>query len=99
MAGNVHDAVGQMVNYLRAFDERRIDILDEHGIEVRRAHGTVVIGHPMFQPDPGEDVINEVLRTYTSHLSRIDVMTYKQLVDGAERTLDLAEQSVHLSDS
>lgn len=75
LAAEVHDAVGQMVNYLRSFDEHRYEILEDHDIEVRRAHGTIVIGHPMFQPDPGEHIINETLRTYTSHLSRIDVMT------------------------
>lgn len=91
LSAEVHDAVGQMANYLRAFDERRLEIFEEHNIEVRRAHGTVVIGHPMFQPDPEERIINETLRTYTSHLSRIDVMTYKDLIDGAERTLDVAD--------
>jgi hypothetical protein len=81
-----------MANYLRAFDERRLDIFDECGIEVRRAHGTVVIGHPMFDPDPGEEVVNETLRTFASHLSRIDIVTYKQLIDGAERSIDLADR-------
>ncbi|MEW2475122.1 Shedu anti-phage system protein SduA domain-containing protein [Micromonospora gifhornensis] len=83
----VHRAVGQVMNYLVALDEDRSRILDEHGIDVRRASGTVVIGYPGFQPGIQEQKINEALRTYGSHLTRVEVITYKQLLDGATRAL------------
>ncbi|OHX01930.1 Shedu anti-phage system protein SduA domain-containing protein [Micromonospora sp. WMMB235] len=86
----VHRAVGQVMNYLLALDEERSRILDEHGVDVRRASATVVVGHPRFQPSVEEADTNEVLRTYSSHLARIEVVTYKQLLDGAERSLSLA---------
>ncbi|WP_281941894.1 Shedu anti-phage system protein SduA domain-containing protein [Micromonospora sp. AKA38] len=86
----VHRAVGQVMNYLLALDEDRSRILDQHGVDVRRASATVVIGHPRFQPSVEEADTNEVLRTYSSHLARIEVVTYKQLLDGAERALSLA---------
>ncbi|MFI7609526.1 hypothetical protein ACIBTV_31040 [Micromonospora sp. NPDC049366] len=35
--------------------------------------------------------MNEVLRTYSSHLARIEVITYKQLLDGASNALGIAE--------
>jgi hypothetical protein len=47
----------------------------------------VVIGHPTYEVGHDERAINETLRSYNSHLSRIDVMTYKQLLDSAGRTL------------
>ncbi|MFD6563866.1 Shedu anti-phage system protein SduA domain-containing protein [Micromonospora profundi] len=89
--GEVHRAMGQVMNYLLALDEDRSRILDRHGVDVRRAGATVVIGHPRFQPDLDEAGMNEVLRTYSSHLARIQVLTYKQLLDGASNALGLAQ--------
>ncbi|MET8040900.1 Shedu anti-phage system protein SduA domain-containing protein [Micromonospora sp. NPDC005215] len=86
----VHRAVGQTMNYLLALDEDRPRILNQHGVDVRRAGATVIIGHPDFQPDVEESELNDVLRTYSSHLARIEVITYKQLLDGAARALDFS---------
>ncbi|MEV6524097.1 Shedu anti-phage system protein SduA domain-containing protein [Longispora sp. NPDC051575] len=45
----VHEAVGQVMNYLRMLDETRSEVLAEHGVDVSRAGATVVIGHPTGQ--------------------------------------------------
>jgi hypothetical protein len=91
---SVHDGVMQVSNYLRDFDEQRSCILHDYGLDVRRAGGTVVIGHPQFDPSFSEREVNETLRTYASQLSRIDVITYKQLIDSARRALLLVGESV-----
>ncbi|GES31146.1 DUF4263 domain-containing protein [Streptomyces angustmyceticus] len=83
----VHDAVSQAVNYLVGLDEHRLRIRDELGIETRRASALVLIGHPSVQPDVAEEDINEALRTLNTHMSRVEVVTYKELVDNAERAL------------
>ncbi|MEU9159565.1 Shedu anti-phage system protein SduA domain-containing protein [Streptomyces sp. NPDC048424] len=83
----VHDAVSQAVNYLVGLDEHRLRIRDELGIETRRASALVLIGHPSVQPNVAEDEINEALRTLNTHMSRVEVVTYKELVDNAERAL------------
>ncbi|MBE8474200.1 DUF4263 domain-containing protein [Streptomyces sp. 3R004] len=83
----VHDAVSQAVNYLVGLDEHRQRIRDELGIETRRASALVLIGHPSLQPDVPEEAINEALRTLNTHLSRVEAVTYKELVDNAERAL------------
>ncbi|MEV6611405.1 hypothetical protein [Kutzneria sp. NPDC051319] len=41
----------------------------------------------MYDVSFEEQAVNETLRSYNSHLSRIDVMTYKQLLDNAARSL------------
>ena len=84
----VNEAVGQLANYLKALDEQRHTILNELGIECRRSFGTVVLGHSE-QTAYSAKKISEVLRTYGSHLARIDIMTYEELIDGAERALNL----------
>jgi hypothetical protein len=86
-SAQIHDAVGQALNYLVNLDEHRLRIRDQFALETRRAHALVLIGHPAAQPGVPEGTINEVLRTINAHLGRIEVLTYKELVDNAERTL------------
>jgi hypothetical protein len=85
----VHEAVSQAMNYLRSLDEQRAIILTELGIEARRSSALVVIGHPAFVASFSAEEISEALRTYNSHLARVEVVTYAELVDGARRALSL----------
>ncbi|MFF7361916.1 Shedu anti-phage system protein SduA domain-containing protein [Streptomyces sp. NPDC008125] len=86
-AAAVHEAVGQAINYLTGLDEHRDRIRAEFGIEARRASALVLIGHPGLHPDIPETEINEVLRIFNTHLARVEVLTYKELLDNAERSL------------
>lgn len=87
----VHDAVGQAINYLVGLDENRERISREFGIDTRRASAIVLIGHPLGQPEVDEKEINEALRVHTSHLNRVEILTYKELIDSAERALASGE--------
>ncbi|MFI6622687.1 Shedu anti-phage system protein SduA domain-containing protein [Streptomyces sp. NPDC050528] len=86
-AGAVHDAFGQVANYLTGLDEHRHRIRQEFGIETRRAGALVLVGHPALHPEVPEEEINEALRTFNSHITRVEVLTYKELLDNAERSL------------
>ncbi|MFF5230281.1 Shedu anti-phage system protein SduA domain-containing protein [Dactylosporangium sp. NPDC000521] len=91
VGAEVNEAVGQAMNYLRTLDEHRPLLLSEIGIDARRAAATVVIGHPNFVATgatPAE--VNDAIRMYNAHLSRVEVMTYQDLLDGAERAFELA---------
>lgn len=91
VGSEVNEAVGQVMNYLRALDEQRSTILTELGVDTRRASATVVLGHPDFvRGGITSDDVTETIRTYNSHLARVEVLTYADLVDGAERSLALA---------
>ncbi|MFI6404815.1 Shedu anti-phage system protein SduA domain-containing protein [Streptomyces sp. NPDC050548] len=86
-----HRAVPQAQNYLRAMDENRPGILAEHGVDIRRASATVVIGHPRYVTGGvTSQEIAETLRTYNTHQSRIEVITYETLLDSAARMLALS---------
>ncbi len=90
---DVHEAVSQAVNYLRAMDEERHSILANLKTDTRRASATVVIGHPAFLPGAISRVeVYETLRTYASHVARVEVLTYEELVDGAMRALSLGTE-------
>lgn len=83
----VHDAVGQAINYLVSLDEDRHNIRKTFGIETRRASALVLVGHPRLHPEIPEEEINDALRTLSAHTGRVEVLTYKDLIDSAERTL------------
>ncbi|MGW4814653.1 Shedu anti-phage system protein SduA domain-containing protein [Kitasatospora cineracea] len=97
----VHEAVSQCMNYLRTIDEMGAALRTLHNNELglnydyRRARGTVVIG---FQERAVTDratreQIDQTIRSYNSHLSRIQVLTYADLLDAAERALRFEETS------
>ncbi|WP_157432775.1 MULTISPECIES: Shedu anti-phage system protein SduA domain-containing protein [unclassified Actinoplanes] len=87
----VHEAVVQAMNYLRGLDEQRHTVLNEYGVDARRASMTVVIGAPAFVREQfTRQEIAEAIRTYNSHLSRVKVVTYPELLAAAERMLQLA---------
>jgi hypothetical protein len=90
LGGAVHEAVSQTQNYVRALDEERHRIKADFGIDVRRLHATVLIGHvDQENSQIPMETIYETLRTYNSHLSRITVMTYDQLVTNARNALEM----------
>jgi hypothetical protein len=90
---DVHEAVSQGMNYLRALDEQRASILADLEVEARRSSALVVIGHPKFAEAGTGEQINETLRTYNSHLARIEVVTYQDLLGGARRALKMGEEA------
>ncbi|WP_328635344.1 MULTISPECIES: Shedu anti-phage system protein SduA domain-containing protein [unclassified Streptomyces] len=90
VGAKVNEAVGQAMNYLRELDEKRPQILVDLGIDCRRASMTVVIGHTGFVTtgvEPGE--VDEAIRTYDSHLTRVSITTYDRLIENAQRTIEL----------
>lgn len=90
VGAEVNKAVGQAINYLRELDEKRPQILVDLGIDCRRASMTVVIGHIGFATiDASPEEIDEAIRTYNSHLTRVSVTTYNRLIDNAQRIIDL----------
>ncbi|MDP8929794.1 MAG: DUF4263 domain-containing protein [Actinomycetota bacterium] len=92
---DVHKAVNQAMNYLRSLDEQRPQIMADFGIDCRRASATVVLGHPRYvraSPTPAQ--LADAIRTYNSHLSRIEVITYEELTQTAERFLHLGREQV-----
>ena len=101
---DVHEAVSQAMNYIRSFDElgasASTNYRNEYGhdYDMRRVFATVVIGHPDHVQETNrngtvltERTVCQTIRSYNAHLSRVEVMTYKDLVDAAERALAFEE--------
>lgn len=89
----VNNAIGQAVTYLINLDENRRGVLDEFGIDTRRANAIVLIGHHAMHPDLAPRVISEALRVRNSHWNRVEVLTYPDLLDAAARSLKPATQA------
>jgi hypothetical protein len=100
VANEVHEAVNQCLNYLRSLDEMGASLTtlyrNEAGVsyDLRRARGTIVLGHP-DRPSPIEanrEQIDQTIRSYNAHLSRLRVLTYADLLESAERALQFAAE-------
>lgn len=92
VGAEIQSATGQAMNYLRALDEQRATIWTELGIDCRRAFATVVLGHPKYVSEFDKSAINETIRIFNSHLSRIEVITYDDLIGGAQQALNVAAE-------
>jgi hypothetical protein len=108
---DVHQAVGQAMNYLRDLDEAGASMetfYKRNGIEydLCRARATVVIGNPDHVNIPADEslklgavtrqMIDQAIRTYNGLISRIEVVTWADLLDAADRSLKFEEESASL---
>ncbi|WP_337824692.1 Shedu anti-phage system protein SduA domain-containing protein [Amycolatopsis sp. A1MSW2902] len=92
---DVHEAIGQCMNYLRGLDDLGTSLQTyEHNelganYDYRRARGTVVIGNAELEATDGitSEQIHQTIRSYNAHLTRVQVLTYDDLVDSAARAL------------
>lgn len=84
---DVNEGVGQVQNYLRNLDEERSHIRDKYNVDTRRATATLVIGRA-DTADFGRSEVLETVRNYNSYLSRIEVLTYDELIASARRLIE-----------
>ncbi|GAB2558965.1 Shedu anti-phage system protein SduA domain-containing protein [Nocardia heshunensis] len=87
----VSRSIGQARNYLVALDENRHQILNDLGLDTRRASVTIVVSHSAFlSPDLCAGDVAETLRRNNAHDPRVTVLTYDQLIANARRALTVA---------
>jgi hypothetical protein len=91
----VHEAVSQCMNYIRSFDDMGATLQTVHhnelglGHDYRRVRATVVIGHQDRGLPDGmtREQVDQTIRSYNAHLSRVQVLTWDDLLESAERAL------------
>ncbi|MET8645114.1 Shedu anti-phage system protein SduA domain-containing protein [Streptomyces sp. NPDC004675] len=103
----VHEAVMQAANYIRQLDEGGATmqtIYQNSGLnyDLRRGRATVVIGNQAFVDLPEDPVrqlgavtrsmIDQTIRTYNSLINRVEVLTWADLLDAADRSLRFEEE-------
>lgn len=97
----VHRAASQAMSYLRSLDEDGLGLskkfeneLGQH-YDMSRVFATVVIGHSDHHRPAraARDVVARTLRQYNASLNRVEVITYDQLVESAERALAFENDS------
>lgn len=95
VATEVHEAVSQCMNYIRSFDDMGATLQTVHhnelglGHDYRRVRATVVIGHQDRGLPDGmtREQVDQTIRSYNAHLSRVQVLTWDDLLESAERAL------------
>lgn len=96
----VHEAVNQCMNYIRTFDQAGATMQTLHrnelgfDVDYLRAKGTVVIGNLDHVRIDGvtREMVEQTIRSYNAHLSRVQVLSYTDLVESAERALRFTEE-------
>jgi hypothetical protein len=97
----VHEATAQAMNYLRSLDEHGPGLSTMYrnelgqSYDMSRVFATVVIGH-LDHHRPHEvprDVVARTLRQYNAGINRVEVITYDQLAETAERALAFEHDS------
>lgn len=93
----VHEAASQAMSYIRSLDEQGLVLSgtyrNEFGsdYDMRRVFATVVIGHPAHVQDGDPRQVEQAVRTYNSHFSRVEVTTWAALLDSAQRALEFEQ--------
>lgn len=92
----VNLAVNQAMNYVRQFDRFEATLREDFGIDCRRVHATVVIGHPDHNgvDDVSAEQFHQTYRSYNSHLARVEVISYAELLATAENDIASLVQRV-----
>ena len=85
------------MSYIRSLDEQGLVLSgtyrNEFGsdYDMRRVFATVVIGHPAHVQDGDPRQVEQAVRTYNSHFSRVEVTTWAALLDSAQRALEFEQ--------
>lgn len=95
VGNDVHEAVSQSINYLRTLDGMGASLQQllreslNFDVDLLRVFATVVIGAPEHVADHDADpvIVEQTIRSYNSHLSRVQVVTYAALLQAAEQSL------------
>jgi len=79
VSSEVNDAVNQAANYIAGIELRRPSLLAEYDIDFYKLKAKVIIGY-VGRGNAENEAERKAIRTYNSHLHRIEVVTYDELV-------------------
>lgn len=88
----VDSLVQKTMNYLHTVEAQEGLIREKLGVESKRALATVLIGHPAYATEKVKDGVRNTLRTFSSRLVGLEIMTYQELMASVDQTLDLYER-------
>ena len=87
-SSHLSQAVGQVFHYIEEVERNRDSIIASDGFDPLRIQGRIIIGRNH------DDEHQAALRTYNSHLHRVEVLTFDQLTRVAERTLAIFKNEI-----
>ena len=77
------NSVGQVLNYIEKIDRERDSIISKDDCDPLKIRAKIIIGRD------GEKTQQDALRSLNSHLHRIEIITFDQLLRIAERVLNI----------
>jgi hypothetical protein len=102
MSNEVHEAVSQCRNYVQRMDDAGLTLGTLHrntldlDYDYLRTEGTVVIGNPDHVEIPGvtQQMVARAIRSFNTDQSRVQVLTYLDLIKRAEEALRFVEDDL-----
>lgn len=79
VSAEVNDAVNQAAHYISEIEANRSDLLRRRHVDLYKLKAKVIIGH-IEDGEEDEEPKRQALRMYNSHLHRIEVITYDEVV-------------------
>lgn len=78
--------LGQVLNYIEKIDRDRDSILSKDLFDPLKIRAKIIIGRN------GDKEYQDTLRTLNSHLNRVEIITFDQLLNTAERVINIFEK-------
>ncbi len=75
-----------MLNYIEKIDRDRDSILSKDLFDPLKIRAKIIIGRN------GDKEYQDTLRTLNSHLNRVEIITFDQLLNTAERVINIFEK-------
>lgn len=102
MSNEVHEAVSQCRNYVQRMDDAgpTLETIHRNTLDLDydylRTQGTVVIGNPDHVEIPGvtQQMVARAIRSFNTDQSRVQVVTYLDLIERAEEALRFVEDDL-----
>ncbi|VFQ46875.1 Shedu anti-phage system protein SduA domain-containing protein [Desulfoluna butyratoxydans] len=85
--------IGQVVKYIERIERQRDSIIATEGFDTLKIKAKIIVGR-----DNGQDQV-EALRNLNSHLHRIEIITYDQLLKVSKRILNMFEIQTDITKS
>ncbi len=95
VSAEVNDAVNQAAHYISEIEANRSDLLRRRHVDLYKLKAKVILGY-IDETETDEEEKRQALRMYNSHLHRIEVITYDELVRIGEYVIEANRGEIQL---
>lgn len=95
VSAEVNDAVNQAAHYISEIEANRSDLLRRRHVDLYKLKAKIILGY-IDDGEANQEEKRQALRMYNSHLHRIEVITYDELVRIGEHVIEANRGEIQL---